>query len=96
VKIYARDDKSGTFDSFKTLVLGNKQLAASARRFEDSIALSDAVARDPNGIGFIGLPYIRDAKAVAISEGNATPLLPNSLTVGTNLLSLLFQVRGNV
>lgn len=83
VKIYARDDKSGTFDSFKALVLGTKRLAASALRFEDSIALSDAVARDPGGIGFIGLPYIRDAKAVAISEGNLSPLLPNTLTVGT-------------
>jgi phosphate transport system substrate-binding protein len=83
VKVYARDDKSGTFDSFKSLVLVNKSLATSALRFEDSIALSDAVARDPNGIGFIGLPYIRDARAIAISEGNATPLLPNNLTVGT-------------
>jgi phosphate transport system substrate-binding protein len=83
VKIYARDDKSGTFDSFKALVLGSKPLASTALRFEDSIALSDAVARDPDGIGFIGLPYIRDAKAIAISEGNALPLLPNGLTVGT-------------
>jgi len=83
VKIYARDDKSGTFDSFKALVLANKQLVSSAQRFEDSITLSDAVARDPNGIGFIGLPYIRDSKAIAISEGNTAPLLPNSLTVGT-------------
>jgi phosphate transport system substrate-binding protein len=83
VKVYARDDKSGTFDSFKALVLGNKQLVARAMRFEDSIALSDAVARDPDGIGFIGLPFIRDAKAVAISEGSVPPLLPSSLTVGT-------------
>src|SRR5215467_2460282 len=83
VNIYARDDKSGTFDSFKALVLEDKQLVASAQRFEDSIALSEAVARDRNGIGFIGLPYVRDAKAIAISEGNSSPLLPNSLTVGT-------------
>lgn len=83
VKIYARDDKSGTFDSFKALILGNAQLAPGAARFEDSVALSDAVARDPDGIGFIGLPYIRDTKAIAISEGNTLPLLPNSLTVGT-------------
>src|SRR5215510_5259283 len=83
VKIYARDDKSGTFDSFQALVLGDKQLVASALRFEDSIALSEAVAHDRNGIGFIGLPYVRDAKAIAISEGNSSPLLPNSLTVGT-------------
>jgi phosphate binding protein len=83
VKVYARDDRSGTFDFFKAAVLGNKPIALTALRFEDSAALADAVARDPDGIGFIGLPYIRDAKAVAVSEGNAVPLLPNALTVGT-------------
>jgi phosphate transport system substrate-binding protein len=83
IKVYARDDKSGTFDSFKALVLEKRSLLPAATRFEDSMELSDAVARDPNGIGFIGLPYIRDAKAIAISEDNAPPLLPNSLTVST-------------
>lgn len=83
INVYARDDKSGTFDSFKSLVLGSRQLVDSVVRFEDSNLLSDAVARDPDGIGFIGLPYIRDAKAVAVSEAGAPPLLPNRLTVAT-------------
>lgn len=83
IKIYARDDNSGTFDSFKSLVLDNRGLTSGALRFEDSVDLSEAVARDPDGIGFVGLPYIRDAKAVAVTEGNAVPLLPNRLTVAT-------------
>jgi phosphate transport system substrate-binding protein len=60
--------KSGTFDTFKALVLGGKALAPGAKRFEDSNALSEAVAGDPNGIGFIGFPYIHSAKALAVSE----------------------------
>jgi phosphate transport system substrate-binding protein len=83
IKIYARDDKSGTYDTFKTLVLEGKGLAPGAQRFEDSNALSDAVANDPNGIGFIGLPYIRRAKALEVSEKDARPLLPTPLTVAT-------------
>lgn len=83
INVYARDDKSGTYDTFKALVLGNKRLVANARRFEDSRELSDAVATDPNGIGFIGLPYIRDAKAVAVSENGTRPFLPNHFTVST-------------
>jgi len=83
IKIYARDDKSGTFDTFKTLVLAGASLDGAAKRFEDSNALSDAVASDPDGIGFVGLPYVRSAKAIAISEHGATPLQPNRLTVGT-------------
>jgi phosphate transport system substrate-binding protein len=83
IKIYARDDKSGTFDTFKTLVLGAKTLAPGAKRFEDSNALSDAVAADPNGIGFIGLPYVHSAKALAVSEKGARALQATRLTVAT-------------
>jgi phosphate transport system substrate-binding protein len=83
IKVYARDDKSGTFDTFKTLVLGGGSLASSAQRFEDSAALSDAVANDANGIGFIGLPYVRSAKAIAVAEAGAMPMLPNRFTVAT-------------
>lgn len=83
INIYARDDKSGTYDTFKALVLGGRKLAPNARRFEDSRELSDAVAKDPSGIGFIGLPYIREAKAIAVSENGAHPFLPNHFTVST-------------
>src|SRR6516225_1719921 len=83
INVYARDDKSGTYDTFKALVLGGKKLAANATRFEDSRELSEAVAKDSNGMGFIGLPYVRDAKAVAVSENGTRPFLPNHFTVST-------------
>lgn len=83
IKVYARDDKSGTYDSFKSLVLGGKSLTADAKRYEDSNALSDAVASDANGIGFIGLPYVRNARAIAVSEKGAMPLQPSRFTVAT-------------
>ncbi len=83
IKVYARNDNSGTYDTFKSLVLGGKPLAAGAQRIEDSKALSDAVAGDPNGIGFIGLPYIQSSKAIAVSDKGTLAMLPNRLTVGT-------------
>jgi len=83
IDVYARDDKSGTYDTFKALVLGSKKLVPGAKRFEDSRELSDSVAKDPNGIGFIGLPYIREAKAIAVSENGTRPFLPNHFTVST-------------
>jgi phosphate transport system substrate-binding protein len=83
IHLYARDDKSGTFDTFQNLVLGSEKLSPGAKRFEDSAELSDAVANDPSGIGFIGLPYIRNARALAISDPGATPLIPGRFTVAT-------------
>ncbi len=80
---YARDDKSGTYDSFKSMVLDKKPLHPEAQRFEDSNALSDSVAADAAGIGFIGLPYVRSSKALALSDAGTAPMLPSPFTVAT-------------
>jgi phosphate transport system substrate-binding protein len=63
-------------------------LVPSAHRIEDSNALSAAVSGDPNGIGFIGLPFVHDAKSVVVSEKGTQGLRPNRLTVATEDYSL--------
>ncbi|PXW92270.1 phosphate ABC transporter substrate-binding protein (PhoT family) [Sphaerotilus hippei] len=83
VSVHARDDQSGTWDTFKSLVMGKEALVTTARRHEDSGQLSEAVALDPQAIGFIGLPYVRNARAVAVSDGAAAPLRPSRFTVAT-------------
>ncbi|WP_339437222.1 phosphate ABC transporter substrate-binding/OmpA family protein [Pseudomonas sp. EL_65y_Pfl1_R32] len=85
IHLYARDDQSGTYDTFKELVLRlrGKPLAAGAKRFESSEQLSDAVSQDPQGIGLIGLPYVRQAKAVAIVDGDSQPMLPLNSLIAT-------------
>jgi phosphate transport system substrate-binding protein len=83
INVYARDDKSGTWDTFKTLVLDPSLLISSSKRFEDSRQLSDAIASDRNGIGFIGLPYIRNAKALSVSDSGTRAIYPTQLTVAT-------------
>lgn len=70
ISLYARDDKSGTYDTFNTLMLApfKLKLSPKAKRFESSVELSDSVTRDPNGIGFIGFAYLRNAKALTIGS----------------------------
>ena len=82
IHLYARDDRSGTYETFKERVLSRveRPLSRTAQRFESSEQLSDAVSADPQAIGFIGLASIRTAKAVAIIDGASQPMLPlNSL-----------------
>ena len=76
IRLHARDDRSGTFDSFKSQVLGSSPLDASARRYESTAELARAVADDPLAIGFVGLVGVRGVRALAISDGGA-PLLPS-------------------
>lgn len=84
IQLYARDERSGTWDTFKSLVLGkNFGLAPSALRYESNDQLSDDVSRDPAGIGFAGLASVRNSKVLAISDGSAPALKPTQLTVAS-------------
>jgi len=85
INVYARDSRSGTFDTFKTLVLdpGKRDIAPDARRFESSPELSDLVAKDPRGIGFIGFAYGRSAKALALTNDCGMVFFPDVFGVKT-------------
>ncbi|MDZ4349199.1 MAG: substrate-binding domain-containing protein [Xanthomonadaceae bacterium] len=81
IALHARDDKSGTWDSFRSMVLGNVTLSTQARRYESTVELAEAVAADPLAIGFVGLVGVDDrVRALAISDGGAA-VAPNEREV---------------
>lgn len=90
IAIYARDDKSGTYDTFKSLVMKpfGLKLASSANRYVSSVELSDNVTQDPNGIGFIGFAYIRNAKALTIGSTCGVIFKPTEFAVKTEEYAL--------
>ncbi len=86
VHIYARDEHSGTWDTFKSKVLKPSKLSLAeknVKRYEDSGKLVLNVAGDPAGIGFIGLAYVdTSVKAVPVQAGEgARALEATRLTV---------------
>ncbi len=86
VHIYSRDGNSGTWDSFNSMVLKKHgaTLDPNAVRLESSSELSERVSQEPGAIGFIGLPYVLRAKALAIAdEAGALPVFPTSFTIST-------------
>jgi phosphate transport system substrate-binding protein len=70
IRIMARDEQSGTFDTFSQLVLKKHSatLDKAAQRFESSRELSNAVSQHEGAIGFIGLNYVQHNKALAIYD----------------------------
>ncbi|MFJ3077165.1 substrate-binding domain-containing protein [Pseudomonas sp. NPDC087029] len=78
IHLYARDDRSGTFETFKALVLEPHQatLAAQVQRFEASDELAARVLADRQAIGFSSLAAVHGAKVLAIAEGDAPAMLP--------------------
>jgi phosphate transport system substrate-binding protein len=82
IQVYARDEKSGTYDTFKHLVPNSDPLVTNARRFEDSTALEAALSNDPAGIGFVALPYVKTTHVLSISDGmKSIALSPTVFTI---------------
>ncbi|WP_248920307.1 substrate-binding domain-containing protein [Pseudomonas entomophila] len=82
IHLYARDDRSGTFETFKAQVLDPRhgELSPQARRFESADALAEEVLGDRQAIGFSGLATVHGTKMLAVAEGDA-PALPPSLAL---------------
>lgn len=86
INLYARDKESGTRKTFDEMILGpGVNLAPLVEKkpqgYDDSTKLSNEVAADPQGIGFVGMGFIKSAKVLAISDGGLTALTPTTFTV---------------
>jgi len=80
IALHARDDKSGTWDSFRAMVLGDAPLSPRAKRYESTAKLAAAVASDPLAIGFVGMSEVKGVKALAVSDG-APAVTPDTFHV---------------
>jgi phosphate transport system substrate-binding protein len=82
IHAFARDEKSGTHDGFVSLVMPGKQTKTD-KVFEDSEALVAAVAKDESAIGFVGLSYVKQTKALAIQDGGVRAVPPTPFSIAT-------------
>lgn len=76
VHLYIRDPMSGTYIGFKELAMENKPYATDSKKFTLSTsyqAIVQAVAKDPNGIGYSGMNLAKDSGAKAVSIGGVGP-----------------------
>lgn len=80
VRVHARDDASGTFETFRMLVLGTQSLRGDAERYESTSALAAAVAADRNAIGFVGFAGVGKARALAVADAGVA-MAPQAMRI---------------
>ena len=80
--LYSRENSSGTYEYFKEHVLAKADFAASVQTLPGTAAVVNAVAQDPNGIGYGGAAYLKGVKECAVKPDDATPgVLPSAENV---------------
>ncbi|MXU66470.1 substrate-binding domain-containing protein [Oceanomicrobium pacificus] len=85
IRLYVRDESSGTREVFDNLVMRPVGLAVADQviSVDNDDAIADLVSADPYGIGFTGFASLRNAKGLAIEGvcGLQTP--PTAFTIKT-------------
>lgn len=80
--LYSRENSSGTYTYFRDNVLRGKDFAPRAQTLQGTAAVVNAVAKDPNGIGYGGAAYAKGIRFAAVKKDAKTPgVLPTLETV---------------
>ena len=85
IKLYGRENSSGTYAYFKEeVVLGD--YAASCQTLPGTAAVVNAVKKDKNGIGYGGAAYAAGVKHCKVKKDAASPaLLPTTENIAKNI-----------
>jgi phosphate transport system substrate-binding protein len=73
ISIYTRNTASGTYQDFKDLAMKRRDYASSAQKMAGNEQIAAEVAKNPNGIGYVGLAYLHDPGIKVVAIDGSTP-----------------------
>jgi phosphate transport system substrate-binding protein len=73
IHLYIRDPISGTYLGFQELAVENKPYASGSKMSTNYAGIVQAVAQDPNGIGYSSIALAKNAGVKAVSIGGVAP-----------------------
>ena len=73
ISIYTRNTSSGTYSDFKDLAMKKRDYAGSSQKMAGNEQITAEVAKNSNGIGYVGLAYIHDAGIKVVPIGGLLP-----------------------
>ncbi len=78
--LYGRENNSGTYAFLKEHVLKNEDYAPQTQTLPGTAAVINAVAKDPNGIGYGGIAYGEGVKHLKVKKDAASTGIEPSMT----------------
>jgi phosphate transport system substrate-binding protein len=73
ISIYTRNTSSGTYADFKELAMKKRDYASSSQKMAGNEQIAAEVAKNANGIGYVGLAYLHDPGIKTVSIEGAVP-----------------------
>ena len=80
ISVYTRNTSSGSYSEWKEMAMNKRDYAQSSQKLAGNEQIVAEVAKNPNGIGYVGMAY---AKAAGIKIVSVNGVLPNKETVNS-------------
>ena len=74
ISIYTRNTSSGTYKDWQKLAMGGRDYPSSSLKMAGNEQIAQEVAKNPNGIGYVGLAYSKTAGTKTIVIDAIEPL----------------------
>lgn len=73
ISVYTRNTSSGTYSDWKDLAMKKRDYAKSSQKMAGNEQIAAEVAKNPNGIGYVGLAYIKAEGIKVVAIDGVTP-----------------------
>ncbi|HWL14947.1 MAG TPA: phosphate ABC transporter substrate-binding protein [Opitutus sp.] len=73
ISVYTRNTSSGTYSDWKDLAMKKRDYASSSQKMAGNEQIAAEVAKNPNGIGYVGIAYIHADGIKVVPIDGSTP-----------------------
>ena len=73
ISLYTRNTSSGTYSDFKALAMKNRDYASSSQKMAGNEQIVAEVAKNPSGVGYVGLAYMNEGGVKVAAIDGSTP-----------------------
>jgi len=73
ISVYTRNTSSGTYSEFKELAMKKRDYAPDSQKMAGNEQIAQEVGKNPNGVGYVGLAYVKASGIKVVAIDGATP-----------------------
>jgi phosphate transport system substrate-binding protein len=78
ISVYTRNTSSGTYKDWQKLAMGGRDYPASSLKMAGNEQIAQEVAKNPNGVGYVGLAYSKTSGVKDVVVGGIEPVAKNA------------------
>ena len=78
INVYTRNTSSGTYKTFQKLAMNKKDYGKNSQKMAGNEQIAQEVAKDTNGIGYVGLAYVKKDDIASVAVNGVLPAPENS------------------